>query len=274
MHDARGGRRRRPARRASGGASGAVERQDVAWRHRPDDLSPFSRGAGPGRAGAARCAGRHGVDAHRCACGRLEQAGVTGGLVDRRRASRSGCGPKVHHDPRCWRSSTRCATSASSRCARTPAARTCRSAGPTARPRSWCSASAARGRAASASSTPASPMAPDADEPARVAEAIDRMGLDHAVLTMVARDDLADGGMAHVAACVEAIRAPPPGDARRDADLRRQGRRGVARRCCSPRGPTCSTTTSRRSPGCSGPCARRPATPAACRCWPGPRRPG
>jgi lipoic acid synthetase len=32
------------------------------------------------------------------------------------------------------------------------------------------------------------------------------MQLDHAVLTMVARDDLADGGMAHVAACVKAIR--------------------------------------------------------------------
>ena len=38
------------------------------------------------------------------------------------------------------------------------------------------------------------PEAPAADEPERVAEAIDRMGLDHAVLTMVARDDLADGG--------------------------------------------------------------------------------
>jgi lipoyl synthase len=43
-----------------------------------------------------------------------------------------------------------------------------------------------------------------------VAEAVDRMGLDHAVLTMVARDDLADGGMAHVAACVEAIRSRRP----------------------------------------------------------------
>jgi lipoic acid synthetase len=32
------------------------------------------------------------------------------------------------------------------------------------------------------------------------------MQLGHAVLTMVARDDLADGGMAHVAACVKAIR--------------------------------------------------------------------
>jgi lipoic acid synthetase len=55
------------------------------------------------------------------------------------------------------------------------------------------------------------PLAPAADEPARVAEAIARMDLDHAVLTMVARDDLADGGMAHVAACVEAIRRRRPG---------------------------------------------------------------
>ena len=54
------------------------------------------------------------------------------------------------------------------------------------------------------------PLAPAADEPQRVAEAIERMELDHAVLTMVARDDLADGGMAHVAACVEAIRSRRP----------------------------------------------------------------
>ena len=50
------------------------------------------------------------------------------------------------------------------------------------------------------------PLAPDAEEPARVAEAVSRMGLDFAVLTMVARDDLADGGMDHVALCVRAIR--------------------------------------------------------------------
>jgi lipoic acid synthetase len=54
------------------------------------------------------------------------------------------------------------------------------------------------------------PEAPAADEPQRVAEAIDRMALDHVVLTMVARDDLADGGMAHVAACVDAIRQRRP----------------------------------------------------------------
>ncbi|MFM8002015.1 MAG: lipoyl synthase, partial [Actinomycetota bacterium] len=36
------------------------------------------------------------------------------------------------------------------------------------------------------------------------------MKLEHAVLTMVARDDLQDGGMAHVAACVREIRARSP----------------------------------------------------------------
>jgi lipoic acid synthetase len=51
------------------------------------------------------------------------------------------------------------------------------------------------------------PLEPSADEPTRVAAAICAMALDHAVLTMVARDDLADGGFAHVAACVRAIRA-------------------------------------------------------------------
>ncbi|MFM8531804.1 MAG: lipoyl synthase, partial [Ilumatobacteraceae bacterium] len=54
------------------------------------------------------------------------------------------------------------------------------------------------------------PLVPDVDEPRRVAEAVERMGLSHAVLTMVARDDLADGGFAHVADCVRAIRERSP----------------------------------------------------------------
>jgi len=57
------------------------------------------------------------------------------------------------------------------------------------------------------------PELPDADEPRRVAEAVARMGLSHAVLTMVARDDLADGGFEHVARCVQAIRERTPGTA-------------------------------------------------------------
>ncbi len=54
------------------------------------------------------------------------------------------------------------------------------------------------------------PSAPEADEPERVASAVVRMGLKHAVLTMVARDDLDDGGAAHVAATVNAIRLASP----------------------------------------------------------------
>ena len=50
------------------------------------------------------------------------------------------------------------------------------------------------------------PGPPEAGEPARVAEAAARMGLEHVVVTMVARDDLDDGGAAAVAATVEAVR--------------------------------------------------------------------
>jgi lipoic acid synthetase len=53
------------------------------------------------------------------------------------------------------------------------------------------------------------PLQPD--EPDRVAEAVARMGLSYAVITMVARDDLPDGGAAHVAATVRAIRDRRPG---------------------------------------------------------------
>ena len=54
------------------------------------------------------------------------------------------------------------------------------------------------------------PLAPDANEPLRVAQAVAKMKLEHAVLTMVARDDLADGGMSHVAQCIREIRIASP----------------------------------------------------------------
>ncbi len=50
----------------------------------------------------------------------------------------------------------------------------------------------------------------DPTEPARVADAVRRMGLKHVVITSVDRDDLADGGAAHFAAVVRAIRAETP----------------------------------------------------------------
>ncbi|HUP48587.1 MAG TPA: lipoyl synthase, partial [Thermoanaerobaculia bacterium] len=51
------------------------------------------------------------------------------------------------------------------------------------------------------------PLAPDADEPRRVAEAVERMGVKHAVITMVNRDDMPDGGAEHLARTVQAVRA-------------------------------------------------------------------
>lgn len=54
------------------------------------------------------------------------------------------------------------------------------------------------------------PQPLDPGEPARVGEAVVRLGLRHAVVTMVTRDDLADGAAAHVAATVGAIRAAAP----------------------------------------------------------------
>ncbi|MDA8292454.1 MAG: lipoyl synthase [Actinomycetota bacterium] len=50
----------------------------------------------------------------------------------------------------------------------------------------------------------------DPDEPQRVAEAVARMRLAHAVVTAVARDDLDDGGARAFAATIEAIRARRP----------------------------------------------------------------
>ena len=50
----------------------------------------------------------------------------------------------------------------------------------------------------------------DTEEPERVATAAVRMGLEHVVVTMVARDDLADGGAAVVAETVAAVRGRLP----------------------------------------------------------------
>ena len=58
---------------------------------------------------------------------------------------------------------------------------------------------------------PGRPEPPDATEPARVAEAARRLGLRHVVVTSVTRDDLPDGGAAHFADAVRAIRAAVPG---------------------------------------------------------------
>jgi lipoic acid synthetase len=183
-------------------ADGVIERQDVAWKHAVDgrDLSAFSRGEGPGR--------QVKLVSDRAAV-RLEAAGVTEGLsIESRKpewlrpkvelgtdvmalkktvrdldlvtvCEDAGC-PNLSE---CWADGTATFMVLGERCTRACG---------------FCLVDTNK------------PLAPASDEPMRVAEAIERMGLDHAVLTMVARDDLADGGMAHVAACVDAIRLRRP----------------------------------------------------------------
>ncbi len=54
------------------------------------------------------------------------------------------------------------------------------------------------------------PDALDALEPARVGDAVRKLGLRHVVITSVDRDDLADGGAAHFVAVIRAIREASP----------------------------------------------------------------
>lgn len=58
--------------------------------------------------------------------------------------------------------------------------------------------------------TACKPRPPDPDEPRRVAAAVAESGLRHIVLTSVTRDDLPDGGSAHWAATLRAVRAACP----------------------------------------------------------------
>lgn len=177
-----------------------MERQDVVSAPPADgrDLSAFSRGEGPGAPIRPRRA-----------VGRLEHAGVTGGLAIGSRkpdwlrpkvslgtevmqlgktirsldlvtvCEDAGC-PNLSE---CWTDGTATFMVLGERCTRACG---------------FCLVDTRH------------PVAPADDEPERVAEAIDRLGLDHAVLTMVARDDLTDGGMGHVADCVAAIRLRRP----------------------------------------------------------------
>ena len=206
--------------------TGPAERQDVAWWQRPEDLSAFSRGEGPGA--PVRSSRDHGVEMPRVIAddtpefsarservepvrllGRLAQAGVGGGVALAARkpewlrpkvrigaevlalkstlrdlslitvCEEAGC-PNLSE---CWSDGTATFMVLGERCTRACG---------------FCLVDTQK------------PLAPSADEPARVAQAVARMDLAHAVLTMVARDDLADGGMAHVAACVQAIRKERP----------------------------------------------------------------
>ena len=54
------------------------------------------------------------------------------------------------------------------------------------------------------------PVWEDREEPQRIGTAVAELGLEHVVITSVNRDDLADGGAAHFAATVRAVRRAAP----------------------------------------------------------------
>jgi lipoyl synthase len=54
------------------------------------------------------------------------------------------------------------------------------------------------------------PPPPDVDEPERLADAVQRLGLAYVVITVVNRDDFPDGGAGHYRRCVEAVHARLP----------------------------------------------------------------
>ncbi len=184
---------------------GQIEREDVAWKVADEDVAPFTRGEGPGSTVTANEAPVRMLDR------RLAQAGVdpSAGLsISTRKpewmrvkarmgedyrslkkvmrdlslvtvCEEAGC-PNIYE---CWADGTATFMINGERCTRACG---------------FCLVDTSK------------PLPPDPGEPERVADAVRRLGLAHAVVTTVARDDLADGGASSFVATVEAIRRVSP----------------------------------------------------------------
>jgi lipoic acid synthetase len=188
-----------------GSVPGGWERQDVVWRHHPADrdLSPFSRGEGVGERPAPASSAPVRL------VGRLAEAGVTDGLQITERkppwlrakarmgsdylrlkrtmrelslvtvCEEAGC-PNIFE---CWSDGTATFMINGERCTRACG---------------FCLVDTQH------------PEPIDAGEPVRVAEAVAQMGLEFAVVTAVARDDVPDGGAGAFAETIRAIRRRNP----------------------------------------------------------------
>lgn len=173
-----------------------TDRADVAWVHRPDDLSSFSRAHADGTSAPVRLLGRlnaAGVDTSTSLSldqrkpewlrvkadfspeyQALKKTMRSNGLVTV--CEEAGC-PNIYD---CWNDGTATFMINGSRCTRACG---------------FCLVDTRK------------PEPLDADEPTRVAAATLELGLEHVVITCVARDDLADGGAGALAQTVAAIRA-------------------------------------------------------------------
>jgi lipoic acid synthetase len=72
----------------------------------------------------------------------------------------------------------------------------------------------------------------DPGEPARIAAQVKEMGLSHAVITSVTRDDLTDGGAGHFASTIEAVRCVNPKTTIEVLTPDFEGREGDVREVC------------------------------------------
>lgn len=199
--------------RIAGDGDVVIDRQDVAWRVASTDLSPFTRGEGPGaivkpeRPDASSKPAGTPVRM----LGRLAQAGVdteSSVPANARKPEwmqvRASFGPEYNRLKKtmrsldlvtvceeagcpnifdCWNDGTATFMINGDRCTRACG---------------FCLVDTRK------------PLALDPDEPQRVAEAVAKMGLEHVVVTVVARDDLTDGGAGAVGETVKAIRNESP----------------------------------------------------------------
>ncbi len=99
----------------------------------------------------------------------------------------------------------------------------------------------------------------DPEEPRHVAEAVKTLGVAHAVVTSVNRDELPDGGAAHFAATIREIRALAPGVTSRSSSRTSSAARPRSKPS-STRGRKSSTTTRRPSSASTGACGRTRST--------------
>lgn len=196
------------------------DRADVAWRVVPDDLAAFTRGSGPGspvpvaRArGAVEAREPLGAPATQPVrlLGRLAAAGVDASAaqpIDARKPewlrARARLGPEYRSLRRTMRSLELVTVCEEAGC---PNIFECWADGTATFMINGERCTRACGFCLVDTRHP-EPLAPA--EPGRVAEAVARLGLAHAVVTAVARDDLHDGGAAAFAATIRAIHARCP----------------------------------------------------------------
>ncbi len=183
----------------------AIDRSDTVWRTPTDDLdlAPFSRGLGAGSK-------TDGSNTSVRLRGRLAEAGVTQGIPITTRKP-EWMRAKVKHSPEAMRTRKTVAE--------LNLVTVCEEAGCPNLSECWSDGTATfmvNGERCTRACgfclvDTRKPALPDPTEPARVAEAVDRMKLDFAVITTVARDDLQDEGVGQIVETIRAIRARTPG---------------------------------------------------------------